>query len=428
MAAPMELVLSTDVAGQVANCSVWEPVTGSVLLTYRGGNCSSRGLAVLGGQYLLGVQLGKNYINVWELQRKDQLQQKIVCPGQVNCLAASPNGLYLVAGIAESIYLWEVSTGRLLAILNNHYQDVTCLTFTDDSSHVLSGAKDCLIIVWSLYSVLQVESPRGPEPRHVWSQHSLPITDLQCGIGGPQARVVSSSLDQTIKLWEIASGDLLLSVLFDVRIMSVTFDPAEYHLFCGGSDGAIYQVDLCESPERRERPFQPEQEMMFRGHRNQVTCLSVSLDGSMLVSGSHDETVCVWDIQSKQCLRTVNHRGPVTNAFIIQAPANMLRADSKPLFPLPVFSKHLQGAEGCDGSESGGVFLRLGRHTQRPENTYLQRAEHLHALLGESEGKNLSGLVEQLRTRTSELEEELNMVRKINKDLFDFSASIITKQ
>ncbi|KAE8631804.1 hypothetical protein XENTR_v10001307 [Xenopus tropicalis] len=428
MAAPMELVLSADATGQVANCTVWEPVTGSVLLTYRGGNTSNRGLAVLGGQYLLGAQLGKNYINVWELQRRDQLQQKIVCPGPVNCLATSPNGLYLVSGIAESIYLWEVCTGRLLAILNNHYQDVTCLTFTDDSSHIISGAKDSLVLVWSLYSVLQVETSRGPEPRYVWSRHSLPITDVQCGIGGPQARVVTSSLDQTVKLWEICSGDLLLSVLFDVRIMSVAFDPAEYHLFCGGSDGVIYQVDLYATPEQRERPFHPEQEMVFKGHRNQVTCLSVSLDGSMLISGSHDETVCVWDIHSKQCLRTVAHRGPVTNVFIIPAPGNILRAESKPSFPLPHFSKHLQGAEGCEGPESGGVILRLGKQQGSRENTYLQRAEQLQSLLGESEGKNLSGLVEQLRSRTSELEEELNVVRKINKDLFDFSARIITKQ
>ncbi|XP_063313439.1 WD repeat-containing protein 18 [Pelobates fuscus] len=428
MAAPMELVLSADAAGQVANCTVWDPLTGSVLLTYRGGNSTGRGLAVLGGQYLLGGQLGKNYINVWELQRKDQLQQKIVCPGPVTCLAASPNGLYLVAGISESIYLWEVCTGRLLAIMNCHYQDVTCLTFTDDSSHFLSGAKDSLVMVWNIYSVLQVEASRVPEPRHMWSHHSLPITDLQCGIGGPQSRAVTSSLDQTVKLWDISSGDILLSVLFDVRIMSVALDPAEYHIFCGGSDGSIFQVDLLAWTVHRERTFNQEQEKVFKGHRNQVTCLSVSLDGSMLVSGSHDETVCVWDIQSKQCLRTVPHRGPVTNAFIISAPANMLRAESKPSFPLPRFSKHLQGAEGCEGPESGGIILRLGRNQQGLEGTYLQRAEQLHTMLGESEGKNLSGLVEQLRSRTSELEEELNMVRKINKDLFDFSASIITKQ
>lgn len=47
------------------------------------------------------------------------------------------------------------------------------------------------------------------------------------------------------QLWEISSGELLLSVLFDVGIMAVTMDLAEHHMFCGGSEGSIFQVDLC---------------------------------------------------------------------------------------------------------------------------------------------------------------------------------------
>lgn len=97
-------------------------------------------------------------------------------------------------------------------------------------------------------------------------------------------------------------------------------------------------------PGQREKSFQPEQDSgkVFKGHRcgdrmgsrkgvlfchswceasfatpishtcvlrNQVTCLSVSTDGSVLLSGSHDETVRLWDIQSKQCIRTVTFKG-----------------------------------------------------------------------------------------------------------------------
>lgn len=92
-------------------------------------------------------------------------------------------------------------------------------------------------------------------------------------------------------------------------------------------------------PGQKEKSFQPEQDSgkVFRGHRcggrgaglgvegtpfshswlrvtasvprNQVTCLSVSTDGSVLLSGSHDETVRLWDTQSKQCVRTVTLKG-----------------------------------------------------------------------------------------------------------------------
>ncbi|KAK2541926.1 Wdr18 [Columba livia] len=429
MAAPMEVALVADAAGPLCNCSVWELHSGAALPGYRGGNSGPRGLALLGGEHLLGAQLGKSYINVWELQRKDQLQQKIICPGPVTCLAASPNGLYVLAGVAESIYLWEVSNGNLLAILNRHYQDLTCLCFTDDSSHFLSGAKDCLALVWNLCSVLQAEPSQIPDPRHVWSRHSLPITDLCCGFGGPLARAATASLDQTAKLWEVSSGDLLLSVLFDVGIMAVTLDLAEYYMFCGGMDGSIFQVELCAWPVQRDRSFQPERESgkVFKGHRNQVTCLSVSTDGSLLLSGSHDETVRLWDIQSKQCLRTVNHKGPVTNAFIVLAPANMLNADGKPSVPLPKFSKHLHGTESSDEQGSEGVTLRLGQHQQESEESYLEKAERMYALMHSTREKNLEGNQEHLTIQVSELEEEVSTLRKINKNLFDFSARIITK-
>lgn len=44
----------------------------------------------------------------------------------------------------------QVSTGNLLVILSRHYQDVSCLQFTGDSSHFLSGGKDCLVLAWGL--------------------------------------------------------------------------------------------------------------------------------------------------------------------------------------------------------------------------------------------------------------------------------------
>lgn len=53
---------------------------------------------------------------------QDQLQQKIVCPGIVTCLTASPDGLYLLAGIADAIYLWEVR-GHVTPDIMDHVTD-----------------------------------------------------------------------------------------------------------------------------------------------------------------------------------------------------------------------------------------------------------------------------------------------------------------
>ncbi|XP_051259268.1 WD repeat-containing protein 18 isoform X1 [Dicentrarchus labrax] len=428
MAAPLEVIVSSDSGSQLWNSTVFDLHSGSSLLSYRGGNSSARTLTVLGGQYLMSAQLGKNFINVWEIQRKDQLQQKIVCPGVVTCLTASPDGLFLAAAVAEAVYLWEVSTGKLLSVLSRHYQDVTCLKFTDDGSHFVSGGKDNLALVWSLFSVIQLDLSHTPEPRHVLSRHSLPITDLHCGMMGAQARVATASLDQTVKVWELSSGELLLSVLFDVEIMSVTFDPCEYFLFCGGSDGNIFQVSLCSQNLSRDKSFQSDSDgnQVFKGHRNLVTCLSVSMDGTLLLSGSHDETVRLWDVQSKQSIRCLTHKGPVTNAVIMAAPANMFLPDSRPAVPLPRFSRHLHASEG-DGGESGVVCVRLGLYAQEEEETYLQKADRLNSLMNAVTDKSVFGDGENTKVRVAELEEEVQTLKKVNKDLYDFSSQLLTK-
>ncbi|CAO2641522.1 WD repeat-containing protein 18 [Lemmus lemmus] len=406
MAAPMEVAVCTDSAAPLWSCVVWELHSGANLLTYRGGQAGPRGLALLNGEYLLAAQQGKNYICAWELQRKDQLQQKIMCPGPVTCLTTASNGLYVLAGIAESIYLWEVRTA--------------CHMYVQG----LCAWPHC----YPVPSVLQADPTRILAPRHVWSHHTLPITDLHCGFGGPMARVATASLDQTMKLWAISSGDLLLSVLFDVGITSVTMDLAEHHVFCGGNDGSIFQVDLCSWPGQREHSFRPEQNTgkVFRGHRNQVTCLSVSTDGSVLLSGSHDESVRLWDVKSKQSLRTITLKGPVTNAAIVLAPPSMLNPEFRPSLPLPHFNKHLLGAEHGDEAQGGGLRLQLGLHLQGTEQTYLERLEQLQAVLSGFVEKNMLGN-QMLPVRVLELEEEVRNLRKINRDLFDFSTRIITR-
>lgn len=55
-------------------------------------------------------------------------------------------------------------------------------------------------------------------------------------------------------------------------------------------------------------------------HRKLVTCLSVSMDGTLLLSGSHEETIRLWDIQSKQSIRSINHKGKLERPLVSTNP------------------------------------------------------------------------------------------------------------
>ncbi len=69
------------------------------------------------------------------------------------------------------------------------------------NSHCFLCVCVCVCVcVCAFFSVIQLDSSQTPEPRHILSRHSLPITDLHCGLMGAQARVATASLDQTVKV------------------------------------------------------------------------------------------------------------------------------------------------------------------------------------------------------------------------------------
>ena len=47
-----------------------------------------------------------------------------------------------------------------------------------------------------------------------------------------------------VQLYELSSGQLLCSLLFDSGLTSVAVDLAAHRLFVGGSTGKIFQVNL----------------------------------------------------------------------------------------------------------------------------------------------------------------------------------------
>lgn len=124
-----------------------------------------------------------------------------------------------------------------MAIGSRHFQSVTVLRFTDDGAHLISGGNDNLVVVWNMarcvcvclcvyvdlalfvlmYSLLSeayissglqlpidlqglLSKASSTITRHVWSDHSLPVNDIFCSVGGLRSRVATVSLDQTCKV------------------------------------------------------------------------------------------------------------------------------------------------------------------------------------------------------------------------------------
>ncbi|KAI5640266.1 WD repeat-containing protein 18 [Phthorimaea operculella] len=300
MANLLEVLVTCDSNNTLWSCSVWDPHTGTNLMSYKGGGTAeSRTLSFIADDYIAAVEKTKPILHVWPLNSQQTVQgMRFILPGKASALSISRDGAYCVAGIDEKIYLWQIASGSLLTIINRHYQKVTMVKFTPDGKYFVSAAEDGMVMIWALTTVaahpeveLVTQTMAGQhDPVYIFSDHSLPVTDLCISKTGMHGRLCTVSSDRTCKIYDLTTGEMLLNTVFDVPLSAVTFDVLELNIFVGTTEGNIYQLSLTNPPRNRDMLVNTDKDCpTFTSHTKAVTCLSVSLDGETLMSGSNDE-------------------------------------------------------------------------------------------------------------------------------------------
>lgn len=409
-----EVILTSDTTGESWSAAVWDPRNGSMLSVYKNATAlGHRSLQLLSDSYVLGADATRSRIHIWPLNNPSPLPNiRLNTPGKVNALTSTPNGSYIIASVGEKIFIWQTCNGRLLVILTKHYQTVNCLTTTKDGSLFASAGEDALVFVWSLYNAL---NDARCSPVHAFSNHSLPVRDLHFGHGGARARLYTVSLDRTANIYELGSGALLVSLVFDVPLTAVTVNIRESELFVGCTTGEIFQSNLHEPPRGIEHHVKAssnnvgEENAVFQAHKSNVTALSVSVDCRTLLSGSTDGAVHVWDIASRQVLRTLEHKGPVTAAFFARGFDN---------FRVPVLKPRLQvhnlQSTSNDGRESVVEVISRGRNPTEILNfeSYV-------------EGTSDSRGSDEMSKKLEDLQKKIKKLKKINAALYQYGVTHI---
>lgn len=365
----------------------------------------------------------KPLLTLWPINRSEPIQNvKFVLPARANSIATSPNGYFLVAGIKENIYIWQIATGKMLVMLSKHYQCINKIKFLDDNSHFLTAGQDGMVLVWNLSDCVNDQIRLEPiNPTYSFSDHSLPVTDLYVGKSGLQTLMCSVSLDRTCNLYDLSSGTLLLSLVFQEMLTAVVLDRVEIGLYVGTNQGNIYHYNLQSPPRVKEYHITDADKVnnKFAGHSKAISCLSISLDEMTLLSGSEDENVITWNIQSRSLLKIFPHKGAVTNAMFILKPQIMFDREAK----LELITRNFQRmVEQNDNLEDEFIEFMVD-HSQ-------------YNFLNRSFSKQISGCQSHLNPSNSnssseevkKLKEEIEKLKKVNHELFEFSLKNILKK
>ncbi|XP_057427398.1 protein ROOT INITIATION DEFECTIVE 3-like [Lotus japonicus] len=322
----MEVVLASSSVDGGIGC--WNLQTGAEQLRYKSCSSPSHGLVSVGGRFIASSQIRdpssssssvlKLYFWSWS---KPQVEVKSFPAEPIKPLAANHPGTYLAGGGSSGdVYFWQVETGRLLKKWHAHYRAVTCLVFSEDDSLLISGSEDGSVRVWSLIKIFDDLGSLEAKNLylHSFTEHTLCVTDVVIGYGGCNAIILSASEDRTCKVWSLATGTLLRNIVFPSIIDAIVLDPAEHIFYAGSRDGKIFIAAL-----NTERIPTNNYGMhiigSFSNHSKAVTCLAYGAAGNLLISGSEDGMVRVWNARTRNIIRTFKHaKGPVNNILVVK--------------------------------------------------------------------------------------------------------------
>ncbi len=225
------------------------------------------------------------------------MKMKLVGHSQdVECVAFSSDGKWLATGSWDrNINIYASDTpgiGNLQRTLSGHMATVSCLTFSKDGKYLASGGKDNTVRVWD---------PSTGQELYQWGDAKDVVTKVW--MDAKSTAVLSSSLDGHIRINELKPDAKTKTIKIGSPVNSFCPTPDRRYFFVATTGTKIPVVD-----------FLGKEIKSLEGHSGAVNSIDMSADGKLLVSGSDDKTVIIWDLTTgKEKFVLKGHNWKVTS-------------------------------------------------------------------------------------------------------------------
>jgi WD40 repeat protein len=191
----------------------------------------------------------------------------------VNHCAFSPDGQWLISASSDgSARLWSVPTMRLQAVLPEHDDDVDMAVFSPDGEMIATCALDRRVRLFD----------RQGQCLHDLPGHTGNVLSLAWRADGQQ--VVSSSVDGTLRAWDVRTGQAQWVKDLSVRTDSVAMT----------RDGTVYAGDDLG----RIAILRHDETHYIEAHAAGIKKLVLDEDSQRLVTLSYDRSLAVWQLDA----------------------------------------------------------------------------------------------------------------------------------
>ena len=213
----------------------------------------------------------------------------------IKSIGLSPDGRTLASGGEGTIQLWDTDTSRFLSLLRGHTDTVWKLVFSNDGKVLASGGADMTIRLWNVQS--------GQQLLTIDTEYTGRRFAFSFSSDGKT--LVSGNQDGIIHLWDTRTGRMRSTFKgHSDTVTSLAFSPNGKTLASGGLDNTICLWNV-QSTQRLQK---------MTKHTDAVYHLAFSSDGIVLASSSKDQTLRFWKVQTGKQLTVNNtgHWGPIT--------------------------------------------------------------------------------------------------------------------
>ena len=222
--------------------------------------------------------------------------------GSIKGISFSPDGTRIAVGRATGVWLYDAHTGAELALLTDHTSLTGDVAFSPDGKTLASGYGD--ISLWDIDTGKLLKSFRREES----AIKALKIID-------DGKTLFCESFDGSVRLWDVNTDvkkDFYPSSSrgFNGMLRSITgrtVTTAALYLNNVDNKG-IFAVGYKDGKIRLEDASNGEHLKTLKGHKDRVTQLAFSPDGTLLVTNTSNAPLRLWDVSTGKSLKTLTQK------------------------------------------------------------------------------------------------------------------------
>ncbi len=226
----------------------------------------------------------------------------------------SPDGRTLLTSSADkTARLWNVETGKQAHRLQGHFSDVNDVGFSPDNNQLLTAGQDGTVIVWTRANGDWSSSNATIQQGEPFRGHDGAVYSATFSADGDS--VISGGYDRTIRIWkpgEIQSFDYTrainglpqdepptrILVGHKARIRSVELSSDGRFVVSSSHDNTLKVWNVANGQIYKT----------IRGHDSWVTDAMFTRDDAWILSSSHDNRVKLWNFASYEEERILEDR------------------------------------------------------------------------------------------------------------------------